>query len=412
MIDGQSYPIVRMVTRNRRNAILLSLLTLVAYSTFILSGSAEVLYQWSKSFAPYDVREHLGMSKRYLLQYGHLVFLFTLLFLSRYIFIDTKDFPFSEKIISTVAKYTPAVFLFHFPILFFLAAVTNYDRTELFDQVFLLVSVLTISVLLGKMCFLMKPAYDKCEAKALTFLTEKYPVKVDVERVPLRLTQAHSQYLNFVKIVSMGAIVLGHFSFKEFTIYSLPGFDGSAPRFAVPVFFMLSGYFLMLSIDRSKVSAPVLFFRRFWSLYYLIVPMLFFVPLLDNIGYAEGAQFYQYDDYYVFERERGPLGVPIFLATWINSLLYFNEIWLYTLSGLSDLRGGIVAFSNDPYWFICYLIPYTLLMIVWRMVQGLKKYLIISLICLIIGPPILMLAPLFFVGSLAYILHKRLGDPL
>lgn len=258
----------------------------------------------------------------------------------------------------------------------------------------------------------MKPAYDKCEAKALTFLTEKYPVKVEVERVPLRLTQAHSQYLNFVKIVSMGAIVLGHFSFKEFTIYSLPGFDGSAPRFAVPVFFMLSGYFLMLSIDRSMVSAPVLFFRRFWSLYYLIVPMLLFVPLLDNIGYAEGAQFYQYDDYYVFERERGSLGVPIFLATWVNSLLYLNEIWLYTLSGLSDLRGGIVAFSNDPYWFICYLIPYTLLMIVWRMVQGSKRYIIISLICLIIGPPILMLAPLFFVGSLAYILHKRIGDPL
>lgn len=119
MIDGQSYSFMRKVTLNRRNALLLSLLTLVAYSTFILGGSAEALYQWSKSFAPYEVREHLGMSKRYLLQYGHLIFLFTLLFLSRYIFIDPKDFPFSEKFISTVAKYTPAVFLFHFPVLFF-----------------------------------------------------------------------------------------------------------------------------------------------------------------------------------------------------------------------------------------------------------------------------------------------------
>ncbi|USG61945.1 acyltransferase family protein [Sneathiella marina] len=388
------------------------MLTLAAYSTYILSGSAENLYQWSKSFAPYEMREHLGMSKRYLLQYGHLVFLFTLLFLSRYIFIEPRDFPLSEKFISTVAKYTPAVFLFHFPILFFLAAITNYDRTRLLDQVLLLVSVLAISVSLGKICFIIKPAFDKCEAISIKFLTKKYPVKVSIERLPLRLTTVHSKYLNFVKIVSMGAIVFGHFSFREFTNYSLPGFDGSAPRFAVPVFFMLSGYFLMLSIDRCTTDAPVLFFRRFWSLYYLIVPMLLFVPLMDNIGYAEGAQIYQYDDYYVFERERGPLGVPIFLATWINSLLYLNEIWLYTLSGLSDMRGGIVAFSNDPYWFICYLIPYTLLMIVGRMVQGLKKYLIISLICLIIGPPILMLAPLFFAGALAYILHKRIGGPL
>ncbi|MEH6524440.1 MAG: acyltransferase family protein [Sneathiella sp.] len=410
MTERQPYSFLCLVTLSRRSAILLSLLTLVAYSAFILGGAAEALYQWSKSFAPYEVREHLGMSKRYLLQYGHLIFLFTLLFLSRYIFIDPKDFPFSKKFISVVAKYTPAVFLFHFPILFFLAAVTNYDRTRLLDQALLLVSVLTISVLLGKLCILMKPAFDKCESRIHTFLNEKYPMKVSVERFPLQLTQAHSQYLNFVKIVSMGAIVLGHFSFKEFTTYSLPGFDGSAPRFAVPVFFMLSGYFLMLSIDRSTVSAPVLFFRRFWSLYYLIVPMLLFVPLLDNIGYAEGAQIYQYDDYYVFERERGPVGAPIFLATWFNSLLYLNEIWFYTLSGLSDLRGGIVAFSNDPYWFICYLIPYTLLMIVWRMVQGVKKYVIIALICLVIGPPILMLAPLFFIGALVYILHKRIGD--
>ncbi|MEH6546904.1 MAG: acyltransferase family protein, partial [Sneathiella sp.] len=278
MTERQPYSFLHMVTLNRRNAILLSLLTLAGYSAFILSGAAEELYQWSKSFAPYEVREHLGMSKRYLLQYGHLIFLFTLLFLSKYIFIDPKDFPFSKNFISVVAKYTPAVFLFHFPILFFLAAVTNYDRTRLLDQVLLLVSVLTISALLGKLCILMKPAFDKCESRIHAFLSEKYPMKVSVKHFPLQLTQAHSQYLNFVKIVSMGAIVLGHFSFTEFTTYSLPGFDGSAPRFAVPVFFMLSGYFLMLSIDRSVVSAPVLFFRRFWSLYYLIVPMLLFVP--------------------------------------------------------------------------------------------------------------------------------------
>jgi surface polysaccharide O-acyltransferase-like enzyme len=394
----------------KQTAIILSLLTLAAYSTYILSGSAEALYQWSKTFAPYEVREHLGMSKRFLLQYGHLVFLFILLFLSRYIFVDEKDFPVSDKLIGTVAKYTPAVFLFHFPILFFLAAVTDYDRTRLLDQFLLLASVLTISVLLGKLCFWMKPGFDTCERKIHAILVEKYPVKIVENRKPLVLAHSHSQYLNFVKIVSMGAIVLGHFSFKEFTIYTLPGFDGSAPRFAVPVFFMLSGYFLMLSIDRFKFSAPVLFFRRFWSLYYLIVPMLLFVPVIDNIGYAEGAQIYQYDDYYVFERERGPLGVPIFLATWINSLLYLNEIWLYTLTGLSDLRGGIVAFSNDPYWFICYLIPYTLLMIIWRMVQGTKRYVLIALTCLIVGPPILLLAPLFFAGGLAYSLHKRIGE--
>lgn len=207
----------------------------------------------------------------------------------------------------------------------------------------------------------------------------------------------------------MAAIVLGHFSFEEFTHFSLPGFDGSAPRFAVPVFFMLSGYFLMLSIDRSKIGAPALLLKRAWNLYFLIIPMLIIVPLLDNIGYGVNAAVYHFDDYYVFERERGPLGVPIFAATVINSLLYLNEIWIYNLMGLSDMKGGIVAFSNDPYWFMCYLLPYTLLMIVWRMVSGFRRYIIIAAACLMIGPPVLILSPLFFAGALAYNLHKRIG---
>ena len=117
---------------------------------------------------------------------------------------------------------------------------------------------------------------------------------------------------------------------------------------------------------------------------------------------------YWFDDYYVFERERGPAGMPIFFATVINSVLYLNEIWIYTLMGLSDMKGGIVAFSNDPYWFMCYLLPYTLLMIVWRMVSGIRRYILTALICLVVGPPVLLLAPLFFAGGLVYLLHKRL----
>ena len=394
----------------RSTAIVLSVLTLSIYSAYILSGAAEWLYQWSKTFASYEIRQHLGLSKRYLLQYGHIVFLFILLVLSRYIFNIPTAFPIPEKWVGTSAKYTPAVFIFHFPILFFLVAVTDYDRTSNFAQFLLLGSVLLLCILAARASFLMKPFFDRAQSRCLEYLVKRYPGndRLAENREPLKLDPVYSNFLNFVKAASMGAIVLGHFSYEQFTTYQLPGFDGSAPRFAVPVFFMLSGYFLMLSIDRTSLSAPVLYFKRMWSLYYLIIPMLLVVPILDQIGYSTGPEVYQYKDYYVFERERGPLGLPIFLATWINSILYLNESWIYTLYGLSSMKGGIVAFSNDPYWFMCYLLPFTLIMIVWRMVSGLKRVVALFLVFVIIGPPVLMLAPLFFAGGLAYKIHKKL----
>jgi Acyltransferase family len=398
-----------MTFMSRRVAIILSVLTLLLYAAYILSGSAEFLYQWSKSFASYEVRQHLGLSKRFLLQYGHIVFLFLLLYFSRFIFIEDKSFKLPERFLSVIAKYTPAVFLFHFPLLYFTAAITDHDPNNDLEQIFLLSVVMALSISLGKMCFYFKPTFDTLYGKIAGYLSVKYPPTTlpKTAQTEFQLTNAHSRFLNFVKILSMGAVVLGHFSFKEFTVYTLPGFDGSAPRFAVPVFFMLSGYFLSLSIDRTTLSAPVMFLKRAWSLYYIIVPMLVIVPLLDLIGYSAGAEIYHYQDYYVSERERGPLGAPVFLATWFNSLLYLNEIWIFTLAGMSDMKGAVVAFSNDPYWFMCYLLPFTLLLIVWRMVQGIKRYLGLFLVCLIVGPPVLLLSPLFFAGTIAHQLHKR-----
>jgi len=391
-------------------ALFLVSATFAFYSAYILSGTADDLYKWSKDLAPYEIRQHLGLSKRFLLQYGHVFFLVILLFLSRYIFVSDAPLRISGKAIQAIAKYTSAIFLIHFPILFFLAAITQHNPNSISDQILLLSGTMALSILFGRFCFMIKPAFD-ATLKALSIrLDLAYPKsgKTSEPTTPLQLTRSYSEFLNLVKIISMGAVVLGHFSFREFTHYTLPGFDGSAPRFAVPVFFMLSGYFLMLSIDRCRTGPVTLLLRKYWSLYYLILPMLALVPILDAIGYEIGPAIYWFDDYYVFERERGPAGLPIFFATVINSVLYLNEIWIYTLMGMSDMKGGIVAFSNDPYWFMCYLLPYTLLMIVWRMVSGIRRYILTALICLVVGPPVLLLAPLFFAGSLVYLLHKRL----
>ena len=65
------------------------------------------------------------------------------------------------------------------------------------------------------------------------------------------------------------------------------------------------------------------------------------------------------------------------------------------------------AFSNDSYWFLCYLMPFTALLAVMLKVEGWRKYLWLVVLAVFFGPPILMLAPLFFSGCLAYLIHKR-----
>ncbi len=149
------------------SAFFLVCITFVFYSTYILSGTAEALYQWSKDLAPYEIRQHLGLSKRFLLQYGHVFFLFILLFLSRYIFVSDAPLRISGKIIQAIAKYTSAVFLIHFPILFFLAAITQHDPNSPSDQIVLLSGTMVLSILFGRFCFMLKPAFD-ATLKALT----------------------------------------------------------------------------------------------------------------------------------------------------------------------------------------------------------------------------------------------------
>ena len=137
------------------------------------------------------------------------------------------------------------------------------------------------------------------------------------------------------------------------------------------------------------------------------VPMLLIVPILDNIGYASDAALYRYDDYYVFERERGPYGPLHILSSYFNCLLFLNEIWVYDLLGYQRDFAGPRCFSNDPYWFLSYLMPYLALLAVACKVPGRTKYAILAAMSLVIGPPILLLAPIFFCGALAYLIHKR-----
>ena len=131
------------------------------------------------------------------------------------------------------------------------------------------------------------------------------------------------------------------------------------------------------------------------------------MPVLDHIGFRADPLLYYLHTKFVTPAEGGPADLSGFVWTLFNSLLYLNEIFLYNWLGLGTELGGMRTFSNDSYWFLTYLMPFTAMLAVMVNLKGPRKYLWLLLLALFFGPPILMLAPLFFAGSLAYLIHQR-----
>jgi hypothetical protein len=403
---------------SRTTALISALLIATGYAAFLYTNSGEQLYAFSKTLASYDYRQHLGLSKRFLLQYGHMVFLFGLLVSMKWIFTGSMFSPAASRHIAVAAGYTVPVFVFHFPLLYFVAAIIGHDPASDVSQAILLAVAVGLSILAGKLCLLAKPWFDGFKRRYLDQLNERMHPGRQEQGPPERkdamvISPAMSDAVNIVKIAAMAAIVFGHFSFDVFSSWQVPGFDGNAPRFAVPAFFMISGYFAMLSVDRTVGNAGKVILKRYWSLVYLVVPMLLVTPVLDAVGYMLDPVLY--DRVVYFDGDKGAL--PVLVAgvetlwrlpvNWLTSLLYLNESWIFTVAFGAAPIGKVHAFSNEAYWFLCYLMPFSMILVIARLVTGWRKWLGLAATGLFFGPPILLLAPLFFAGALAYVIHKH-----
>lgn len=75
------------------------------------------LYAWSKTFASYEWRQHLGMSKRYLGQLAYVPGLFALLFLARFI-LDGPAPAWLSRIAATGSRCAFPVYAIHFTLLY------------------------------------------------------------------------------------------------------------------------------------------------------------------------------------------------------------------------------------------------------------------------------------------------------
>ena len=146
----------------RRLAIGLFVSVCVAWLVVEWSDIGPALYKWSKTLASYDVRQYMGMSKRFLWQWTYIPIIFTFLVTSKYIFTGPVP-PTFRSHVKTVSKYCFPVFAFHFTTMyFFQALIPNYQATyKSADPYIMGISSLAVSIVCGVACFkFVKPVTD------------------------------------------------------------------------------------------------------------------------------------------------------------------------------------------------------------------------------------------------------------
>ena len=187
-----------------------------------------------------------------------------------------------------------------------------------------------------------------------------------------------SIYLDLVRFLAAVLVVIYHSNIRNLILEPLP-MSGHGHA-AVMVFFVLSGY-VISHIAATREKAPVDYWSSRLSRFYSIaIPAVLLSPLLDLAGQALAPQFY----------EGGKTTDDLWWLRILTSLAYLNEIW--TLS--------IMSFSNVPYWSLCYEMWYYVLFAMVTYMSGHKRTVLVALTALLLGPKILILAPIWVLGVL------------
>lgn len=188
-----------------------------------------------------------------------------------------------------------------------------------------------------------------------------------------------SIYLDLVRFTAALMVVIYHSNVRLLTTEKLPlGEHGHA---AVIVFFILSGYVISY-ITSSKESEPLDYWsNRFARFYSLVIPAVLLCPLLDLAGEALSPQYYVDKTTHTFAWLRI-----------LTSLLYLNQIW--TLS--------IISFSNVAFWSLCYEMWYYVMFAIIIYTRGKKRFWLTAAAMLLLGPKIMILAPLWALGVLLH----------
>ena len=187
-----------------------------------------------------------------------------------------------------------------------------------------------------------------------------------------------SLYLDLVRLFAAFLVVFYHSA----NIYNPGGFLFQLGHEAVVIFFVLSGYVIAFVVDTKEKSLKAYAVARISRIYSVALPAILLTMLADQIGFAVNLEAY-------------PPGWQAWdypLVRLIGSTFFLNEFWFISIQ----------TFSNIPYWSLNYEVWYYISFALLVYVQGTKKWILFFLVLLLLGPKILLLMPLWWLGVYIY----------
>ncbi|GGY25510.1 acyltransferase family protein [Pseudoduganella albidiflava] len=193
------------------------------------------------------------------------------------------------------------------------------------------------------------------------------------------MSREFSLYLDALRFLAALMVVVYHMNMRWLSTEILP-LSGHGHA-AVMVFFVLSGY-VISTIHAKRENTPAEYWASRLSRFYsLAIPVVLATPLLDLAGAALRPDIYQGWTTHGL--------APVRIAT---SLAWLNEVW--TIS--------IMSFSNTPYWSLCYEMWYYIMFAVCVFTAGRTRVLLLAGCALVVGPKILLLAPVWAMGVVVH----------
>lgn len=197
------------------------------------------------------------------------------------------------------------------------------------------------------------------------------------------MNKSISIYLDFARFFAAILVFFSHLLSQEFnTVFEYNVWMGHQ---SVVIFFVLSGYVISYVTDTKEKTISQYFAARLGRLYSVVLPALLLTVVLDYVGRLIDPNIY------LNVANNYPL-----LRILISSL-FLNQIW--------NLH--VMPLSNGPFWSLGYEFWYYIIFGSFCFFGGKLRYYLPLLFCIIAGPHILMMFPLWLIGVFTYWAQKH-----
>lgn len=192
------------------------------------------------------------------------------------------------------------------------------------------------------------------------------------------MNKPFSIYLDLVRFVAACVVYLYHSNQRLLIQDILPA--SNYGHSSVIVFFVLSGFVIAYITDTREKTLPTYAASRISRVYSVALPAVLLTIVLDAAGRQLYPAFY------------GGYPFDNFFARGVASLLLLNEVWFVS----------ITSFSNVPYWSICYEMWYYVAFGLFMFVPRRAGLIALAALALLLGPKVVLLAPIWVLGVLLY----------